>query len=56
MEALRRVEAAGLVDVETHEVVVQRTFADFDTFWAAARKGPRIAPGCRTCPAATPSC
>ena len=36
---------AGLVDVETHELGVQRTFADFDAFWAAARKGPRIAPG-----------
>ena len=36
--------AAGLVDVETHEVVVERTFADFDAFWSAARKGPRMAP------------
>ena len=35
---------AGLVDVETHELVVQRSYADFDAFWAAARKGPRIAP------------
>jgi len=35
---------AGLIDVETHELVVQRTYADFDAFWAAARKGPRIAP------------
>jgi len=37
-------EAAGLVQVETHVLEVQRTFADFDTFWAAARKGPRMAP------------
>jgi hypothetical protein len=36
--------AGGLVDVETHELVVERTFADFEAFWAAARKGPRIAP------------
>ena len=36
--------AAGLIDVETHELVVERTFADFEAFWAAARKGPRIAP------------
>jgi SAM-dependent methyltransferase len=36
--------AAGLVDVETHELVVERTFADFDTFWAAARRGPGIGP------------
>lgn len=35
---------AGLVDVQTHELSVQRTFADFDAFWAAARKGPRMAP------------
>lgn len=45
MDALRDSwTAAGLVDVETHELVVQRTFANFDAFWAAARKGPRIAP------------
>jgi len=45
MEALRQSWTdAGLVDVETHELAVQRTFADFDAFWAAARKGPRIAP------------
>ena len=45
MDALRSSwEAAGLVDVETHEVVVERTYADFEAFWAAARKGPRIAP------------
>ena len=36
--------AAGLVDVETHEVVVERTFTDFETFWAAARRGPRMMP------------
>ena len=35
---------AGLVDVETTELEVQRTYADFDAFWTAARKGPRIAP------------
>ena len=45
MEALRSSwTAAGLVDVETHELVVERTFADFDAYWTAARKGPRIAP------------
>jgi SAM-dependent methyltransferase len=37
-------QAAGLADVETHVLEVQRTFADFDAFWAAARKGPRMAP------------
>ena len=35
---------AGLVDVETHELVVQRTYANFEAFWSAARKGPRMAP------------
>ena len=45
IEALRQSWTdAGLVDVETCELVVQRRHADFDTFWAAARKGPRIAP------------
>ena len=45
IEALRKSWTdAGLVDVETHELVVQRTYANFDAFWAAARKGPRIAP------------
>ncbi len=45
MEALRQSWThAGLIDVDTHEIRVQRTFADFDTFWTAARKGPRMAP------------
>ncbi len=53
MEALRSSwTAAGMVDVETHELVVERTFADFETFWAAARKGPRIAPRLSEMPAA----
>ena len=45
MDALRQSWTdAGMVDVETHELVVERTYADFEAFWAAARKGPRIAP------------
>jgi len=45
MDALRQSWTdAGLIDVDTHEILVQRTFTDFDTFWAAARKGPRMAP------------
>ncbi len=45
IEALRSAwAAAGLVEVETSEIVVQRTFASFDSFWQAAQKGPRIAP------------
>ena len=35
---------AGLVGIETREIVVQRTFESFDSFWAIARTGPRIAP------------
>jgi SAM-dependent methyltransferase len=35
---------AGLVQVETREIVVQRTFADFDAFWTIAQTGPRVAP------------
>ena len=35
---------AGLVDVETHEIAVERTFADFDAFWRAASNGPAIGP------------
>jgi SAM-dependent methyltransferase len=45
IEALRKSWMdAGLIDVETRELVVQRSHADFDDFWAAARKGPAIAP------------
>ena len=45
MDALRQSWTdAGMVDVETHELVVQRRYADFEAFWSACRKGPRIAP------------
>ena len=45
LDALRRTfEGAGLVDIETTELTVQRRFADFDAFWLAASKGPAIAP------------
>jgi len=45
LESLRRMWTdAGLVDVETTQVTVQRRFADFDTWWATARKGPVFAP------------
>ena len=42
LEALWR--GAGLVDVETHEIAVERTFDDFDTFWKIAQTGPRLLP------------
>ena len=35
---------AGLVDIETRQIHVQRSFADFETFWRIARTGPRVAP------------
>lgn len=35
---------AGLVSVDTREISVQRTFADFDSFWKIAQSGPRLAP------------
>ncbi len=37
-------QGAGLIDVETRAITVQRTFADFDTFWKIAQTGPRVAP------------
>ena len=44
MPALRELwQAAGLLEVATHEITVQRTFADFDTWWNIARTGPRLA-------------
>ena len=36
--------AAGLVDLQTREISVERSYADFDTFWRAAQKGPNVAP------------
>ena len=35
---------AGLVDIETREIEVERTFSDFETFWAISQTGPRVAP------------
>jgi SAM-dependent methyltransferase len=35
---------AGLVDLRTRVITVQRTFADYETFWRVARTGPRLAP------------
>ena len=37
-------QEAGLVEVATLAITVQRTFPDFDSFWAIARTGPRLAP------------
>ena len=35
---------AGLVDVETMAIDIERTFDDFETFWRIAQTGPRVAP------------
>ena len=45
MDSLRTLWAsAGLVDVETRVITVQRTFEDFETFWRIAKTGPRLLP------------
>lgn len=45
MEALRTLWMdAGLDAVETREIPVQRTFADFDSFWTTKLKAPSIGP------------
>ena len=35
-------QGAGLVDVESRAINVERTFPDFDRFWAIALTGPRM--------------
>ena len=35
---------AGLVDIETRQITVQRSFTDFDAFWRIAQTGPRMFP------------
>ncbi|MBR0701093.1 methyltransferase domain-containing protein [Bradyrhizobium diazoefficiens] len=35
---------AGLQQIETREITVQRTFADFDEFWSVETKAPSTAP------------
>jgi len=45
LETLRQLWMdAGLVDVETTEVTVQRRFADFESWWTTVCKGPVFAP------------
>jgi hypothetical protein len=45
MDNLRRLWAdAGLIDLRTREITVERSFDDFETFWRIARTGPRLAP------------
>ncbi|MDQ6685184.1 MAG: methyltransferase domain-containing protein [Pseudomonadota bacterium] len=42
MQALWK--GAGMVDVETRAITVERSFADFASFWKIAQTGPRVAP------------
>jgi len=45
MDALRTLWAgAGLAEVETREITVQRTFPDFDDFWATSLLGSSVGP------------
>ncbi|MCK1718547.1 class I SAM-dependent methyltransferase [Bradyrhizobium sp. 141] len=44
--------AAGLLEIETREITVQRTFADFDEFWNVETKAPSTAPVVAAMPAA----
>ena len=44
-EALRHLwTGAGLEAVETREIALQRTFADFDDYWATILGGPSVGP------------
>ena len=38
---------AGLAEVETREISVQRTFADFDDYWTTVFLGPSVGPRLR---------
>ena len=43
IEALRGLWTnAGLQDLETRQITVQRTFADFDDYWSTIRGGPSV--------------
>jgi SAM-dependent methyltransferase len=45
IDAMRDLWAgAGLDSVETREITVQRTFADFDDYWATVLGGPSVGP------------
>lgn len=44
--------AAGLQGIETREIIVQRTFADFGDFWNVETKSPSTAPVIAAMPAA----
>jgi SAM-dependent methyltransferase len=39
---------AGLTDVETREITVQRNFANFDDYWTTIQGGPSVSKGLKT--------
>jgi SAM-dependent methyltransferase len=46
MDAMRELwRGAGLGEIETREIIVQRTFADFDEYWRAVLGGPSTGRG-----------
>ena len=52
LETMRTLWAgAGLTRIETHEITVERTFADFAAFWKIAQTGPRLAAAIAAMPA-----
>jgi len=52
LETMRSLWAdAGLTQIETRVLAVERTFADFDAFWKIAQTGPRLAASLAAMPA-----
>ena len=52
MDTLRELWAgAGLEGVETREIIAQRTFADFESFWTTVLSGPSVRAGLTAMPA-----
>lgn len=51
IDALRELWAgAGLEGVETREIIAQRTFADFESFWTTVLRGPSVRAGLTAMP------
>jgi SAM-dependent methyltransferase len=51
MEAMRALwQGAGLLDVRTREIIVQRTFTDFEDLWTTSLKSPAAGPKLRDQP------
>jgi SAM-dependent methyltransferase len=45
MESLQALwHGAGMTEIETRRITVERTFDDFDSFWRIAQTGPRLSP------------